>query len=82
MKLLCELLCSRSATATPRSPHVFTIYRTDTRQKFRTITARTPEIAYRRAEAICRRGDRHDRRFQFDDTCAHGTAYDICKRSH
>ncbi len=59
---------------------MFTIYNLDTLQVVSTIKARTAEIAYRNANL---KVDQLNATFKcdsyvFDDTCEHGTAFDLC----
>lgn len=56
---------------------MFTIYNPATREVRTTITARTRDIAYNRADRICRRPSGGNT-LVFDDTCEHSTAYDLC----
>lgn len=56
---------------------MFTIYKPNTGTVYSTVTARTRDIAYLKAERICERFGGGDT-LVFDDTCDHGTAYDLC----
>lgn len=57
---------------------MFTIYNPRTREVRTTITARTREIAYEKADRICNRIG-GGTTLMFDDTCDHGTAFELCQ---
>lgn len=56
---------------------MFTIYDPTTEAKRLTVTGRTREIAYAKADRLCDKLG--SGALVFDDTCAHGTAYAICR---
>lgn len=56
---------------------MFTVFNATTREVRTTVTARSREIAYAKAERICDRLGGGSTLI-FDDTCDHGTAYELC----